>query len=105
MSGNHRTIPMLRRNRLVGTSSFAACRLIRVAGASIDTSHPWHGLGKTCWSIEVFMQRTVSPSQRPVSPDRVPPGEVARRAAVLVVVVAPFLATIVAIVQLWQWLV
>jgi len=51
------------------------------------------------------MQRTVSPSQRPVSPDRVPLRELARRAAVLVVVVAPFLATIVAIVQLWQWLV
>ena len=51
------------------------------------------------------MQRTVSPSQRPVSPDRVPLRELARRAAVLVVVVAPFLATIVAIVQLWQWIV
>ena len=51
------------------------------------------------------MQRTDSPSQQSVTPDRIPPGEIARRAAVLVVVVAPFLATIYAIVQLWQWLV
>ena len=51
------------------------------------------------------MQRTVSSSPSPVPSDRVPLSELARRTAVLVVVVAPFLATIFAIVQLWQWLV
>jgi stearoyl-CoA desaturase (delta-9 desaturase) len=51
------------------------------------------------------MQRTVSSSQRPVPAYGVPLSELSRRAAVVVVVVAPFLATLYAIVQLWQWLV
>ena len=38
-----------------------------------------------------------------LSPDRAWLSEYGRRAAVLVVVVAPFLATAFAIVQLWQW--
>jgi len=51
------------------------------------------------------MQRTVSSSPQPVDAYGVPMSELARRAAVLVVVVTPFIATIYAIVQLWQWLV
>ena len=49
------------------------------------------------------MQRTASPPPRFISVDHARLGEPARKAAVLVVVVAPFLATVIAIVQLWQW--
>ena len=49
------------------------------------------------------MQRLVSPPLPSLSVDRPPLGESARKVGVLVVVVAPFLATIFAIVQLWQW--
>jgi stearoyl-CoA desaturase (Delta-9 desaturase) len=49
------------------------------------------------------VQRTVSSPPRFVSFDRTRLGEPVRRAAVLVVVVAPFVATGIAIVQLWQW--
>ena len=49
------------------------------------------------------MQRTVSSPLRFFSFDRTRLGEPIRRAAVLVVVVAPFVATGIAIVQLWQW--
>ena len=49
------------------------------------------------------MQRMIDAPQRAFAFDRPRIAEVARRAAVLVVVVAPFIATTVAIVQLWQW--
>ena len=49
------------------------------------------------------MQRTVHSPRRFLPIDHTRLGESARKAAVLVVVVAPFLATGVAIVQLWQW--
>ena len=49
------------------------------------------------------MQRVSSASSVSLSPNRTRLGETARNAAVLVVVVAPFIATGVAIVQLWQW--
>jgi stearoyl-CoA desaturase (delta-9 desaturase) len=49
------------------------------------------------------VQRTINAPQRFFAFDRPRTVEVARRAAVLVVVVAPFIATAVAIVQLWQW--
>ena len=49
------------------------------------------------------MQRTINAPQRTLAFDRPRISEVARRAAVLVVVVAPFIATAVAIVQVWQW--
>jgi stearoyl-CoA desaturase (delta-9 desaturase) len=49
------------------------------------------------------VQRTINAPQSSFAFDRPRIGEVARRAAVLVVVVAPFVATAVAIVQLWQW--
>ena len=49
------------------------------------------------------MQRTINAPQSSFAFDRPRIAEVARRAAVLVVVVAPFIATAVAIVQLWQW--
>ena len=49
------------------------------------------------------MQRVLSSPSRFLSVDRTQLGESARKAAVLVVVGAPFLATGVAIVQLWQW--
>ena len=49
------------------------------------------------------MQRVNSPLQRFLAFDHAWLGESGRKAAVLVVVVAPFIATIFAIVQLWQW--
>jgi len=49
------------------------------------------------------VQRMIDAPQRAFAFDRPRIAEVARRAAVLVVVVAPFIATTVAIVQLWQW--
>jgi stearoyl-CoA desaturase (Delta-9 desaturase) len=49
------------------------------------------------------MRRTVSSPPRFLYFGHPRLGESARKAAVLVVVVAPFLATGVAIVQLWQW--
>jgi stearoyl-CoA desaturase (delta-9 desaturase) len=49
------------------------------------------------------VQRIVSSPPRPFSFHRTRLGESARKAAVLVVVVAPFIATAAAIVQLWQW--
>ena len=49
------------------------------------------------------MQRVISSPSRFLAVDRTRLGESARKTAVLVVVVAPFLATGVAIVQLWQW--
>ncbi len=49
------------------------------------------------------MQRTINAPQSSFAFDRPRIAEVARRAAVLVVVVAPFIATTVAIVPLWQW--
>ena len=49
------------------------------------------------------MQRIVSSPPRPFSFHRTRLGESARKAAVLVVVVAPFIATAAAFVQLWQW--
>ena len=48
------------------------------------------------------MQRVNSPPPRFLAIDQARLGESGRKAAVLVVVVAPFIATIVAIVQLWQ---
>jgi hypothetical protein len=47
------------------------------------------------------VQRIVSSPPRPFSFHRTRLGESARKAAVLVVVVAPFIATAAAIVQLW----
>ncbi len=49
------------------------------------------------------MQRVMSSPPRLLSFDPARLGETARKAAVLVVVVAPFIATGAAIVQLWQW--
>jgi stearoyl-CoA desaturase (delta-9 desaturase) len=49
------------------------------------------------------MQRTADSPPRIFSFARPRPGEAVRKAAVVLVVVAPFLATGVAIVQLWQW--
>ena len=49
------------------------------------------------------MQRVNSSPPRALSFDRTQFGEYIRKAVVLVVVVAPFLGTLVAIVQLWQW--
>ncbi len=49
------------------------------------------------------MQRTINAPDSSIGYDRGHVVEVARRAAVLVVVVTPFIATAVAIVQLWQW--
>jgi len=49
------------------------------------------------------VQHTASPPPRFISVDHARLGEPVRRAAVLVVVVAPFVATGIAIVQLWQW--
>ena len=58
---------------------------------------------RTIRAFEVVVQRTINAPQSSFAFDRPRIGEVARRAAVLVVVVAPFIATAVAIVQLWQW--
>jgi stearoyl-CoA desaturase (Delta-9 desaturase) len=49
------------------------------------------------------VQRVSSSPPRALSFDRTQLGEYLRKAVVLVVVVAPFLGTLVAIVQLWQW--
>lgn len=51
------------------------------------------------------MQRVNSSPQRSLALDHAWLGESGRKAAVLLVVVAPFIATIVAIVQLWNWVV
>src|SRR5687767_2743704 len=58
---------------------------------------------RTIRAFEVVVQRTINAPQSSFAFDRPRIGEPARKAAVLVVVVAPFLATGVAIVQLWQW--
>jgi stearoyl-CoA desaturase (delta-9 desaturase) len=49
------------------------------------------------------VQRTINVPHRSFAFDRPRLADVARKAAVLVVVVAPFVATGFAIVQLWQW--
>jgi stearoyl-CoA desaturase (delta-9 desaturase) len=49
------------------------------------------------------VQRTINAPHRSFAFDRPRLADVARKAAVLVVVVAPFVATGFAIVQLWQW--
>jgi stearoyl-CoA desaturase (delta-9 desaturase) len=49
------------------------------------------------------MQQMIGRPEPPSPGDRLSTSEIIRRAVVLVVVVAPFLATIFAIMQLWQW--
>src|SRR5687768_7185626 len=55
--------------------------------------------------LRFAVQRVNSQPRRILAFDHARLGESGRKAAVLLVVVAPFIATIVAIVQLWNWVV